>query len=269
MPTSQPTNTPTQITPPQLVELQFPGNSIEYTGNDTYAYNRTSLKTRTTYWCHRKHFSSSPNVHQQIFGGVELSSTTDYIKSAKIWVKNWNAATDSLTLSPSDDTNINYARDNFLDVNITDRGIMRLDMKTQVSGSPLYRSPLGERIWQRFGVVTSEVGQDLTWLPHVLWVNILRMASYKFIPTEESPIRCTDILGRSKTFGIQVTDRRNRVSRVYYHSMVFRSAAFIFTDAAKVLTSNQGTGEMLLTPERGVYGGPYGNTFPNVTAFYL
>ncbi len=234
-PSSQPTNQPTRLTLLQAIELKWPGKSTPYDRNGT--------ARETTYWCHRsnKQFHSSANGFQQIFGGLELNQPMpdDYVKSARIWITNWNAQTDSLSMIYSDDTNLNYARDNFIVTNVTDKGVLYLRMARQDSLTNEQRSIHAARY-------SSVPGLDLSWLPNDIWTRILRMVAYRFFPTSSAQLRCEDRLGKSKTFAIQLTDWRNRVSSVYYHTMRFRTAGIIFTDEVAVLTTNEVHGEMLL-----------------------
>lgn len=233
MPTGQPTNAPTRITIPGLVELDWPGNGTYYNSNSTY-------------WCHRNnHFHNSPNSWQQIFGGLELSITTDFLKSAKIWMLNWDAETDQLSMLPSDHKNVNYAAQHFIINNVTDTGVLTLEMAHQDNLSQGQRSALGEWYW-------SEVGQNFTWLPSTLWTSILRMPVYKFHPLPTSSNRCEDHLLEGKKFAIQLTDRRDRISRVYYHTMRIRTAGIILTDDVSVKTTNELHGEMLMQPDTSV-----------------
>jgi hypothetical protein len=89
------------------------------------------------------------------------------------------------------------------------------------------------------------------------------MISYKFLPTEESAIRCQHVIGKSKTFAIQVTDRRDRESRIYYHTMAFRTAGMILTDQVEVATTNLQGGEIMMHPDTVMLAGE------GVEAFYM
>jgi hypothetical protein len=226
MPTGQPTNQPTIITDPQAVHL----------GSHPYEVN-------TTYWCHKKHMHSVDNVYQQIFGGLELSNSTDYIKSAKIWSTNWDSTTDSLSMTSSTDRlGNNFAAYNFILTNITADGHLFLDMAYQKWEDNQQESPLGE-------LFTMVEGQDYYWLPKWAWTDILRMASYKWYPTADSQLRCDEKVGTYKEFALQMVDRFDRVSNIYYHRFYIRAAGMIYTDDVAVVTTNEIDGEILMTPD--------------------
>ena len=62
--------------------------------------------------------------------------------------------------------------------------------------------------------------------------------------------RCEDNIGSYKEFAIQLIDRRDRISQIYYHRMYLRGAGMIYTDATKVTTTNEIDGEILMAPNR-------------------
>ena len=185
------------------------------------------------------------NIYQQIFGGLQLTNTTDYIKSARVWITNWDDTTDSLSMTASTDRRgYNFASYNYILTNITSDGTLHLNMAHQKWTDNNQVSPIGELHWP------DEDGQDLYWLPHWAWNDILRMPSYRYFPTEESMKRCEDYIGTYKEFAIQLIDRRDRISQIYYHRMYLRGAGMIYTDATKVITTNEIDGEILMSPNR-------------------
>ena len=97
-----------------------------------------------------------------------------------------------------------------------------------------------------------EPGQSFTWLPSTLWTSILRMPVYRYRPSPASGRRCEDRLLAGKKFAIQLTDRRDRVGRVYFHTMRIRTAGIILTDDVSVLTTNELHGEILMQPDPAV-----------------
>ena len=52
-----------------------------------------------------------------------------------------------------------------------------------------------------------------------------------------------------KEFAIQLVDRYDRVSNVYYHRMTFKAGGMIFTDDVSIMTTNDIHGEILMTPD--------------------
>lgn len=180
---------------------------------------------------------SSANSWQQIFGGLTLSDTTDYLKSAKVWMVNYANHTDGIAMLSPSETGVNYHFDNYISANLTDSGVLYLDMLPQIAASNEMKSIYGELRYTYYD------GQNRTWLPNTIWTEILRMPAYKILSNQHN---CENYHGLKREFGMQLTDKTDQVSSIYYQTMTIETAGMIYTDDVSVITSNEVTGEVFI-----------------------
>jgi len=192
-----------------------------------------------TYWCHTRHIHSSPNSWQQIFGGLYLGSTTTNIRTAHLWIVDFNNLTDSLSMLSDGETTYN----NHIYANYTSHGSSIRSNRTS-RGSMYLRtigdSPLGDLLINN----NDPKMRGRTWVTNDVWVQVLRMQAYKIL--DGQPSQCDPFIGKTRTFGLQLFDRWNRPSHIFYHTMRFQPAGMIYTDDVNVLTTNDQSGEIIM-----------------------
>lgn len=194
----------------------------------------------TTYFCHTDHLHSTANPWQQIFGGISLSSNTDFLKEAHLWVTGFDNSTDGFQLAKNND--VNYAYENYIMSNISDTGHMWLRMAFQANGSSDQISPNSFLIYD-----FDNTGQNRSWVENWVWTQVLRQTSFSILSDQYD---CETLVGTSRTFNLQMWDRRDRASSVYTHTLNIETAGIIYSDSEAIITTNDQVGEIRMNPNR-------------------
>ena len=189
----------------------------------------------TQYWCHPRHMQSAGNSWQQIFGGLHLNSRAPNLVSMRVWIVNYVEGVDGLALL-TDDRAFQDVYFRQLAANTSTPGVLFI--------TPLPLNPPGGEYFGNAPFTNSTP----SFVSNDVWTRMLQMPAYKLLP---SVLSCSDWVGTTKTFGIQVTNRLGRMSNVVYHKMVVSTAGFIFTDQASVLTTNELTAEIVMASNTG------------------
>jgi hypothetical protein len=201
----------------------------------------------TTYFCHTDHLHSTANPWQQIFGGISLSSTTDFLKEAHLWVTGFDNTTDGFQLTKNNE--VNYAYENFIMSNVSG-GHMWLKMAFQANNTnvpiskayPHHISPNSFIIYD-----FDNTGQNRSWVENWVWTEVLRQTSFAILSDQYD---CETLVGNIRTFNLQMWDRRGRVSEVYTHTLNIETAGIIYSDSEAIITTNDQVGEILMDPNR-------------------
>ena len=224
-PTGQPTSSPTLFTVPEIVRIA---------GSD-----------ETTYYCHTDHLHNTRNPWQQIFGGIQLSGNTDFIKEVHVWVsQGFNNATDGFSLAINN--HVNYATENYIMSNISENH-MWLTMALQLNGSGIHISPNSHVIYD-----FDHTGQNRSWVENWVWTEVMRQTSYAILSDQYD---CETLVGGKRIFALQMWDRRDRESSIYYHTLNIETAGIIYSDAEQVITTNDQVGEIRMNPNRTITSG--------------
>ena len=107
------------------------------------------------------------------------------------------------------------------------------------------RAPLENTHWLTDYRNDDNTGQNRSWLINEVWTEILRMPSYKILVDEYD---CATMVGTSRVFSVQLWDRRNRQSSTYTHTMSIKTAGLIYSDEVEIVTTNDQTGTILMSP---------------------
>jgi hypothetical protein len=217
MPTGQPTSGPTYQTDPEIV--------------------RIAGSEQSTYWCHPNHPGASPSAWQQIWGGITLSDTTDYVREVHVWSSTWSNDSDSLGMKEMNvHPHSNTLTNNYVFHNIT-QGSMFIRLSQQIGMN--YSSQISPKMVYSPLLVNEANEEAKWWLPNTYWTEIIRMVSYRLYDTN---INCDMYIGQTRTFNLEIKDRRNRTSTIYQHNMHIKSAGIIYTNREEIITTNSAYG---------------------------
>lgn len=202
--------------------------------------------TTSTYYCRTDHIHSASNPWQQIFGGLSLGENTDYLREAHIWISNgYENSTDGLAMMRNSITDYNYAYENYITTNFT-RQHLYLNLAEQKPNNTFYQTaPLANVDLRPDFVNQLNTGQNRSWLLNEHWTEILRMPSFKILTDEYG---CESLVGTSRTFSIQLWDRRDRESTIYTHTMSIKTAGLIYSDEREIMTTNDQSGTIFMQP---------------------
>ena len=210
--------------------------------------------TTSTYYCRTDHIHSTANPWQQIFGGLSLGENTDYLKKVHIWVSSgFENSTDGIAMKRNSITDYNYAYENYIMTNVTGPHLW-LEAAEQKANNTFYQVAPWDNVDLRPDFYNEfNTGQNRSWLLNEHWTKILRMPSFNIIADEYD---CETLVGTSRTFSIQLWDRRDRQSTVYYHTMSIKTAGLIYSDQGnEVKTTNDQSGTIFMQPNMTLLGG--------------
>ena len=143
-----------------------------------------------------------------------------------VWIVDYVTGSDGLAMQPGSFGDVYF---NMIDVNVT-RGYMILSPKT-----PNNRP---SNIW--FG---SPANYNTSYVDADVWLQLIGSVAYKLQPDIYD---CSDYVGTSKLFAMQVVDRFGTYSNTVYVTMVISTAGFIITDGNfPIITTNDLTAEVI------------------------
>ncbi len=100
-----------------------------------------------------------------------------------------------------------------------------------------YSSQISPKLVYSPLLVNADNEESKWWLPNIYWTEIIRMVSYRLYDLN---INCDLYLGQTRTFNMEIKDRRNRTSVTYTHTMNIKSAGIIYTNREEIITTNSG-----------------------------
>lgn len=156
------------------------------------------------YYCKPIHQGSTAAQWQRIDSGLYLTSTYD-IDNIEVWIDNFDADVESIAMLGNDYTN------------------------------------------SIFGIVTQTPGRiqinnfGSTPLSTSDWTDMIRLVAYRLVDVKlEVAGTCASYVGTyTRTINFQVNDINGGQSNIYTKTLQVESAAFIYTDVAKVISDQQ------------------------------